>query len=248
VGCSRFKPLLDKDVEEDGILCEQNQLPNEFSYLLKKAVALLRRGKFHLTIEFFLPIDLMYLEVDRWKIKINDSDELILGTRYPVRLRSIERLKTSYLDHNWPQWCENWEKVRDVLKNHPADDFFEHLEQTNDLDKGRLTCRLNEKIGLKVTCSNAQLTIEDWLTSVRSAATPIAIWIRSGTFNLDRVTEIDRALTLQPLCELCKSVQKIRVQAHTQTEEHLGFHLALLWENPYRLTPPAMIALREAGQ
>jgi hypothetical protein len=86
------------------------------------------------------------------------------------------------------------------------------------------------------------------LRAIRLSTTPIAIWIRTDLSSLDRVTEIDKVLTSQPLCDLCKSVQKTRVQAHAQAEEHVGLHLALLWENPYRLTPDVMVELMQAGQ
>lgn len=245
---TRFEPLIDPNEKQAGILCNLNQLPTEFSKLLQKAVALLRKKKHHLTIEFFLPSALMCVEVDRWKIKINDLDEIILGTKYPVRLRSTECLNPGFLDYNWHQWCENWDKVRDVLKKKPADDLFEHLRETTNFNAESFIYKLNDKIGLKLTCAHPQSMRKDLFRAIRLSTTPIAIWIRTDLSNLDRVTEIDKVLTSQPLGDLCKSVQKIRVQAHAQAEEHLGLHLALLWENPYRLTPDVMVELMQAGQ
>jgi vWA-MoxR associated protein C-terminal domain len=243
---TRFESLLDVNEKQAGILCKSNQLPVEFSKLLQKAVTLLRRKKYHLTIEFFLPSNLMCMEVDRWKIKINESDEIILGTKYPIRLRSI--LTITYLDFNWHQWCENWDKVRDVLKEKPADDLFEHLQEIDNFNAESFTYKLNDKIGLKLTCTHPQSMRKDLFQAIRLSTTPIAIWIRTDLSSLDRVTEIDKVLTSQPLCDLCKSVQKTRVQAHAQAEEHLGLHLALMWENPYRLTPDVMVELMQAGQ
>jgi Effector-associated domain 10/vWA-MoxR associated protein C-terminal domain len=243
---TRFEPLLDVNEKQAGILCKLNQLPVEFSKLLQKAVTLLRRKKYHLTIEFFLPSNLMCMEIDRWKIKINDSDEIVLGTKYPIRLRSI--LTITHLEFNWNQWCENWDKVRDVLKEKPADDLFEHLQEIDNFNAESFTYKLNDKIGLKLTCTHPQSMRKDLFQAIRLSTTPIAIWIRTDLSSLDRVTEIDKVLTSQPLCDLCKSVQKTRVQAHAQAEEHVGLHLALLWENPYRLTPDVMVELMQAGQ
>jgi vWA-MoxR associated protein C-terminal domain len=76
----------------------------------------------------------------------------------------------------------------------------------------------------------------------------VAIWIRQDLPNLDRVSAIDEILAFQPLCHLCESVRLTRAQADAQAEEHLGLHLALLWENPYRLTPDIMVELKQAGQ
>jgi hypothetical protein len=246
---TRFEPLIDPNEKQAGILCNLNRLPTEFSKLLQKAVALLRRKKHHLTIEFFLPSNLMCVEVDRWKIKINDLDEIILGTKYPVRLRSTECLNPGFLDYNWHQWCENWDKVRDVLKEKPVDNLFEHLQEITNFNAESFTYKLIDKIGIKLTCAHPQSMRKDLFRAIRLSTTPIAIWIRTDISNLDRVTEIDKVLTSQPLGDLCKSVQKIRVQAHAQqAEEHLGLHLAILWENPYRLTPDVMLELMQAGQ
>ena len=57
-----------------------------------------------------------------------------------------------------------------------------------------------------------------------------------------------KILTFKPLCHLCESVRQAREQADAQTEEHLGLHLALLWEDPYRLTPNVMLELKTPGQ
>ncbi|WP_375490815.1 hypothetical protein [uncultured Nostoc sp.] len=47
----------------------------------------------------------------------------------------------------------------------------------------------------------------------------------------------------------CKSSNRLtREKADAQTEEHLGFHLALLWEDPHRLTPNVMLELKTPGQ
>ena len=80
------------------------------------------------------------------------------------------------------------------------------------------------------------------------ATTPLAIWTRTDIPNLDQVTAIDEILTFQPLCHLCESVRQTREKADAQTGEHLGHHLALLWENPYRLTPDIMRELIQTGQ
>lgn len=64
-----------------------------------------------------------------------------------------------------------------------------------------------------------------------------------------QVTAIDKILTFKPLCNLSESVRRNREEAaDAQTEENLGHHLALLWENPYRLTPDAMLELNSPVQ
>jgi hypothetical protein len=108
--------------------------------------------------------------------------------------------------------------------------------------------KLNGKIGLKVTCTHSKDIRKELFQAILHATTPIAIWIRTDIANLDQVTAIDKILHFKPLCHLCESVRLTREQADVQTEEHLGHHLALLWENPYRLPPDIMTELNSPGQ
>ena len=84
--------------------------------------------------------------------------------------------------------------------------------------------------------------------AILTATTPIAIWTRYDIPDFDHVSAIDEILTFKPLCHLCESVRQTREQADAQTKEHLGFHLAILWEDPYRLTPNVMLELTTPGQ
>jgi CHAT domain-containing protein len=246
---SKFQSLLDENEQQTGILCNLNQIPTEINKFLKKAVTFLRGRRFYLAIEFFLPSNLMCMEIDRWKIKINDSDEIILGTKYSIRLRSLERLNLNYLDFNWTQWCEYWDKVKKTLQDKPTEDLFEHLQEIESFNSELF--QYNKKIGLKITCAHPQSISKDLFRSIRLATTPIVIWTRINIPSLDKeeqAKKINEIITLKPLCDLCESVKETRIQAHTQTEEHLGHHLALLWENPYRLTPDVMLELTTPGQ
>jgi len=111
-----------------------------------------------------------------------------------------------------------------------------------------LSSKLKERIGLKVTCTHSKSIRKDLFKAILRATTPIAIWTRTDIANLDQVTAINKILTFKPLCHLGESVRLTREQADAQTEEHLGHHLALLWENPYRLTPDIMVELNSPGQ
>ena len=63
----------------------------------------------------------------------------------------------------------------------------------------------------------------------------------------------DNSINEQKLCDLCEYVKTIREQAYdtttkTKNPNHLGSHLSVLWENPYRLPPDALIKLRPPGE
>lgn len=245
---SKFQSLLDHNEQQRGKLCKLTQIPTELNKFLKKALRYLRGKRYDLTIEIFLPSDLMCMEIDRWKITDPIADEITLGIKYPIRLRSLERLDLDYLDSYLSQWYEYWDKVRDILPKEPIQELFEHLQEMESFNWKLLSCKLKERIGLKVTCTHSKSIRKDLFKAILRATTPIAIWTRTDIANLDQVTAIDKILTFKPLCHLCESVRLTREQADAQTEEHLGHHLALLWENPYRLTPDIMVELNSPGQ
>jgi hypothetical protein len=153
------------------------------------------------------------------------------------------------LDYYLSKWYESWGKVREILQNEPIQENFEHLQEMETFNCQLLSSKLKEKIGLKVTCTHSQSIRQDLFRAILTATTPIAIWTRADIANLDQVTAINEILTFKPLCNLSESVrQNRRKAANAQTEEHLGHHLALLWENPYRLPPDTMVGLNSPGQ
>ena len=245
---SRFTSLLDQDEQQVGILCKFNDIPKQLNKFLKAGLRYLRGKQYKLIIEVFLPSDLIGVEVNRWKISDPIIEEISLGIKYPVRLRSLERLDLEYLDSYLSDWYKYWDKVKTVLHNEPIQELFEHLEEMESFNWKLLRNSLKEKIGLKLTCAPPKAKTKDLFRAILTTTTPIAIWTRYDIPNFDHVSAIDEILTFKPLCHLCESVRETREQADAQTEEHLGFHLALLWENPYRLTPDIMLELTTVGQ
>lgn len=244
----KFISLLDKDEQELEILCKFNEIPQQLNKFLKKSLRLLRGKQYQLIIEVLLPSDLIGTEVDRWKISDPILEEITLGVKYPIRLRSLERLKLDYLDSYLSDWYKSWDKVKAVLHNEAVQELFEHLKEMDNFNWKSLKNNLQNKIGLKVTCAPPKAKTEDLFKAILTSTTPIAIWTRCDIPNFDQVTAIDEILSFKQLCHLCESVRQTREQADAQTEEHLGFHLALLWEDPHRLTPDVMLQLTTPGQ
>ncbi len=248
----RFWPLIDDGNQtEPEIKCKWDKISEHLGKLIIKSEEYLQgKKKDNLTIEFFLPIDLMCQEVDRWKITDPLFKEIPLGFSYPIRLRSLERQESSYLLRYQSNWRKNWDKVRSVLDQKPTPELFEHLQEIETFNNWKkLSISLNEKIGLKLTCAPPQAKRKDLFLAILQATTPIAIWTRCNLKNCDLAAEIERILTLNNLSRLCESVQKFRAEANAEeNEQHLGFHLALLWENPYRLIPDNTRPLITPGQ
>lgn len=247
---SRFQSLLDDGNEtQQGVFCKFNQIPEQVNKFIIKSLRCLRGKKYHLTIEVFLPSDLMCTEIDRWEVF---EDKTTLGVEYPIRLRSRERLDLNYLDRRWSDWSQQWDRVNPILHEIPNPELFVHLQDIENSNWKNLRNTLKQKLGLKLTCAPPQAKREVLFKAILEATTPIAIWTRCPVAHCDLAAEIDRILTLNNLSLLCESVQKVRAEADAQrlddpTLDHLGFHLALLWEDPHRLTPDVMLELKTPG-
>jgi hypothetical protein len=245
---SKFQSLLSSNEQQQGTLCKLSEIPIKTCNFIKTGLRELRGQRYSLVVEFFLPSSLMLTDVDLWKITLPVVEEITLGTKYPVRLRSLERLDLEYLDFNYNQWCDRWDKVNAVLDDESVFVDFEHLPAMDNFNWKLLKNNLMSKIGLKVTCPPPQSKIEELFRAILTAATPIAIWTRQDLANCDCLTAIDEFLSCKLLSNLCESVRMLREEADADPEEHFGSHLAILWEDPHRLTPDVMAELRSTGQ
>jgi len=249
----RFQ-LLDLDEQQKGISCKLEQVPDILDRFLKRSLNFLKGKRYDLTIEVFLPLDHLCAEVDGWKLTDNlfDEDEqFLIGTRYRVVVRSLERLDPKYLiSERMNQWYANWNRVKTCGHQAPSNDDFEHLERLTMCNWKQLEYALRKKLGLKLTCGLAETQHKELFKCILKAAVPIAIWVRCDLPHLDQVSEISNLLLAEPLLALSESVWKKRQAADMEDNpaEHLGSHLALLWEDPYRLTPDAMAQLIPPGQ
>ena len=66
----------------------------------------LREKRCNLVVEFFLPSHLMLIEMDRWQMLVAGVESIALGTKYYVRMRSLEQPNLDYLYFNYDRWNE----------------------------------------------------------------------------------------------------------------------------------------------
>ena len=248
----RHQPL-DLDERRKGAACQMEDVPTIVNQFLNRALEHLVGEYDELTIEVFLPLDYLCREVDRWEMLADlgfEEETFVVGTRYQVIVRSQERLDRRYLIQKKSQWQTNWKRVETRLSSMPEPDDFEHLNQMSACNWKQLANRLEYKLGLKLTCGLVEASQKELFKCLLKAASPIAIWSRLDVPNIDQVGEIDRLFASGPLFSLLKSVRKHRQEADCAhcPASHLGSHLAVLWENPNRLTPDALAQLRPPGQ
>jgi vWA-MoxR associated protein C-terminal domain len=247
---NRFQPLdTNKDNSEKGDFCDFTEIPKILNQLLNQSLELLTGRIFKLTIEIFLPIDYLCFDVDQWIIH-DEYGDYPVGTKYHTLIRSSDRLKTRYLHTRFSPWKINWARVNVAGNCNPVCDDFEQLHQFNDCNWKRVTNNLSRKLGLKLNCGLVQEHKKDLFNTILSAATPIAIWVRCDKSHWDLKAEIDDLVTSTHLFGLSEAVRGKRQQADEEDRacEHLGAHLAMLWEDPGRLTPEAAAWLLSPGQ
>lgn len=231
--------LEDKDSEN---IYQIEDVPSLLNQYLEKALYHLSRQRFDLTIEVFLPLNYLCTSVDTWEIR----DTVLLGTEYRVIVRSQERLEINYLTHRWNDWQDNWERVQRILQSVPNHDDFEHVSEMHDCNWKRLSKYLKKKLGLKLTCGLVNENKKHLFDSILSSASPIAIWPRVDLPHLDQVAEINQLISSGPLSELILAVRQKREEADfdDNPDLHIGSHLAVLWEDPDRLTPDVEVQFK----
>jgi hypothetical protein len=244
----RFYPL-DLDESDRGIACGLDEIPKVLNNLLELGLQQLKGKRHELTIEIFLPMSCLCADVDRWMI-FDLYDEIPVGTRYRTIVRSSDRLEKKYLYRYWNDWDRNWDRITKAGHLTPNCDDFETLVRFTDCNWKRVVNNLSQKLGLKLTCGLESEHKRHLFTAILNAATPIAIWVRCDLPDLDLAAELDALITESHLFGLSAAVMRKRQQADEEerSEQHLGAHLAMLWEDPGRLTPDAMEWLLTPGQ
>jgi hypothetical protein len=247
----RFHPL-DIEVQQKGTACQLEEIPTVLDKFLKLSLRHLVGKRYDLTVEAFLPMDYLCMDVDKWKLAdpAFEGEHYVIGTKYRVIVRSQERLEPKYLDSRLNQWYANWDRVKSSWESVPNDTDFEHLDNLESCNWKRLVANLTQKLGLKLTCGLIEMYKKDLFTSVLKAASPVALWARGNCSDWDLATEMNKILLTNPMLELSEIIRKKRADAdlEDQPEEYLGSHLSLLWEDPHRLTPDALAQLKPPGQ
>jgi vWA-MoxR associated protein C-terminal domain len=245
----RFYPL-DLDESDKGIACGLDEISKVLNNFLELGLQQLKGKQHELTIEIFLPMSCLCADVDRWKID-DLYAETPVGTRYRTIVRSSDRLEDRYLNKRWSDWCGNWDRITKAGHLTPNCDDFETLDRFTDCNWKQVVNNLSQKLGLKLTCGLESEHKLDLFRAILNAATPIAIWVRCDLPDLDLAAELDALIAESHLFGLSAAVMRKRQQADEEeerSEQHLGAHLAMLWEDPGRLTPDAMEWLLTPGQ
>ncbi|NEO73342.1 hypothetical protein [Moorena sp. SIO3H5] len=185
-----------------------------------------------LTIELFLPLDLLNRDIDACRIDDGWGYLVPIGCEYPVLVRSWERLLPIYGRHRG-LWQEKWHFLQQ-LPGAACNGFV----SGDDQDLNRLFFQLSQQnvIGLKLLKAPPTIGKGSVFAVILKAAIPVALWLRQN-LSLNCQEQVDGLLCCC-IHELPEAVKNKRLDAFQYPPDtHIGHHLSLLWEDPYRVPP-----------
>ncbi|QDL10984.1 hypothetical protein DP113_26415 [Brasilonema octagenarum UFV-E1] len=207
----------------------------------------LKQYKHYLTVEIFLPLQLLGKSLDLEEISIGFNRRKPIGNEYKFLVRSLDRFISNYGEYSnrlslrWEQLTK-WVKTR--LSQTDLQNKIYHISQVDDCnwDEIQAELEIKEKLGVKMTCCfpESDLDKEELFIAVLRGGVPIALWTRTAHIpNIEK--EFDELLNIEcfqgDFSDLIESVWKLRKKAHARRdkENYLGYHLGFLCDNPNRV-------------
>ena len=184
-----------------------------------------------LTIEFFLPIELMNEPVEFWKLELYGLPEAF-SENYQVVVRSVERLQPSY-NLLKGLWRQKWKQLQNVAGQSFLDLCFCGDECTPEKIKNAL--KKEKWIGLNLAQCPELVEKGSVFAAVLQSGIPVAVWLRLNSLNLNCPSLLNQVLS----CQVLNLPERVKAERDSaldfDRDAHIGHHLSLLWENPYRI-------------
>ncbi len=199
----------------------------------------------NLTVVVFLPLELIHLEVDRWRVPFRFG-ERILGSEFTVLIRLQNRI-TEYKRSDKTRWRKRWQQLQQSCGERACDRL---AEAKSGEPYNQLNARLEMKkaVGFRLKEVPQESAKQGFFQGLLGTAAPIAIWLRSAPQSTENDTARGILECLNPLLGCCLHKVPIDVRAARneavarspdpdEQDFHIGYHISLLWEDP-NLIPP----------
>jgi len=187
-------------------------------------------------VHVFLPMELMYSDIDAWPSDDSGRRSKLLGHRYEVVMHCAERYQDSYRGRS--AWLRLWKRHQELLTQTASQVFIPGCDEDLDTLVEVLERTLEEDrkcVGLKLTQAPCTPDPCDLFYEILEAALPLVIWGRSNLTQGSTEAELDAVLASGCLEGLPEVVKRKRAEArrrgHTR-ECHIGHHLSLLRDDP----------------
>lgn len=214
------------------------------AFLQESGRKCLSRGRLleNLTIELFLPSDLLNHAADGWVMEEIDDEFSMsepIGFQHRLLVRSSERLRSNYFLKRGASWRDKWKQVRQKMQERSPQEMGSNGFVSGDgVAVKTLFQQLSQPqmIGLKLAQGPLSIGKESTFAALQASATPIAVWVRQP-LAIDCVNAVEQLLGCC-LHEIPERVKQHRQEAFpVEPDCHIGHHLSLLWEDFDRLPP-----------
>jgi hypothetical protein len=234
-------------LETEGKIEHLAKLPEVVANAVNEAEGhLLRHRTQKLIIEFCLPHNLLFADIDRlpWP---KDKDKINLGLYYPIVIRSLDRLMTQS-QHNGRtlnRWKERWEQFQEIVGQ--VKDLHEmktwlcsvtnqtHLEMRRRLlDDTKDLCYL----GIYYTAEHRQDAERLVLEVILSEGVPVILYPRiHPSVDESQVQQFLNAIFCSgQIGELPHQLKQRRHEVYNQ-DNHPANHMTLVWDDFDRIPP-----------
>jgi hypothetical protein len=181
------------------------------------------------TVELFLPTELQCQTVEQWKDEFGDP----LGIRFPVVVRSRERLHNSKRHLGWRK---NW----DTLHKHWERPLPSCLWPYEESLRRQVLCKLKEGVCIVLSFVpdlRAPIPQNAMLYLIYNG-TSVALWPRRNDCLEGLTQQLCEHFADKPLSALPEAIRAMRQALWVAERENTPcYHLALLWDDPNRLPP-----------
>jgi hypothetical protein len=215
---------------------------HRFATLIEGVEADWARYQPDIRLEVVLSGELLNLAVDQWPWESDTPIPEPVGCRFPVVLRSLERMKSK----KWHRaWHSRWAKLNQHLNSKGAIAAeYGLLGKSGDEQALRaLTAELENYPQLVALTLSAPpqpaLVGRDELAVGLRAGIPIITWHREDCGSEDFVVMAQELLHGDGPETVLERTRQVRAMAFASDTRHVGHHVALLWDDPERIVIPA---------
>ncbi|WP_314410559.1 VMAP-C domain-containing protein [Streptomyces kroppenstedtii] len=183
-------------------------------------------------VEFVLPYDLLNHDVAGLRLHIGDAGPLPLALKYPVHLRSLERMRTTDVRVQ-QQWRERWRGLgeRGVVVHGWSESDVRRLDEWGTVLAGESgpTAVVMDAPGSASPLAALKAAIAEGIG--------LALWDRRGVFLEERREVLTAVFASVPTpTQIPMAIHRLRLKAALNDSRPLllGRHVAFFWDDPNR--------------
>ncbi|WP_158887082.1 effector-associated domain 2-containing protein [Amycolatopsis anabasis] len=194
-------------------------------------------------VEFVLSSDLLNLDVDQWQWETDSSVPEPVGCRFPVAIRSLERMKAG----KWHRsWRSRWKELNHQLEEDGTIAVeSNYCHPARDEDGLRTLTSVFAREGRLVSLVLGEPPAGDGtgrdqvLVGLR-AGIPVIFWHRQDCRLAEFTQTVAKLLHEEAPGNVLERVRYVRANAFEGGPDtaHVGNHLTVLWDDPERVVVP----------